>query len=456
MSTHLHDLDVLHDLASGPPGIARDWANVRLALRAPSRVTGLPEDPYDAALVMVAGAPAAAGAVRAGLRGAETTAQAAIRAEQLSAFALVPDASEDWVEALGHAIVGDGRVADLYLTQLLADFGALDGRALSAASRVSSLDATVALPALVVRFATPQGQGDAAAEAVVAQLKAKGSKPSVAVNVLALLGVPHLLPSAADERGVVEQIAAWMGAPAPEARAGKGAARRRAQKWVRQLLEGVEGEAASMARALSAAELGDPTVLVASAAWIRLRTDGAAPLDAVLDQHAGEDRRLLSAARRAVSADDDARIRRALADPLLELCPPSLLVADRTVQDVAPHWLDDLLERYVRHPNIDLRSDMVTTLVFGRVPDRVAQLLGDRSTRTVALLFARLAGTEAVLAALLDMPVPGDGDERELYVQALAEMADPSVLPVLRRLADSDGSKAVQDAWALANALLGR
>jgi HEAT repeat protein len=105
---------------------------------------------------------------------------------------------------------------------------------------------------------------------------------------------------------------------------------------------------------------------------------------------------------------------------------------------------------------VDLRSDLVTTLVFGRAPDRVAQLLADSSTRTVALLFARLAATEEVLAALLDMPVPGDGDVRELYVQALAEMGDPAALAALDPIRQTDGSAAVRDAWATANAILGK
>jgi hypothetical protein len=381
LSTPLHDPDVLVNLAEGPAGTARDWANLRLALVDPTEVRDLPTDPYDAALVMVAGAPEAAEAVFAGLKGRETTREAATRAEQLSAFGLVPEDSESWVPALREALAGDGRESDLYLVQLLADLGAMDGAALGAAAKVDSPDAVVALPALVVRYAASQGNADAAAQAVVARLKDAKITKSLPGNVLALLGVPHLLWKGADERSVAVEIGQMMAGEELDVRAAKGSARRRSQKWVSQLLDGMAGAAASMVRGMSSEELGEPLQLVAAAAWLAARNPSLSALDAVLDQHAGEDRILLSAARRAVGGADEPRIRSALANPGLELCPPSVLVADRTASSMDVSWLDALLERYVRHPNVDLRSDLVTTLVFGRAPDRVAQLLADSSTR---------------------------------------------------------------------------
>ena len=153
MSTPLHDLDVLRSLAEGPAGAGRDWANLGLAVRTPDLVQAVPEDAYDAALCMTAGAPACQARVRSGLRGAETTELTAVMAEQLSSFGLAPVGDDDWVAPLREAIRGDGSPRDLYLAQLLADIGALDGQSLAAASQVSHDDAAVGLPALVVRFA---------------------------------------------------------------------------------------------------------------------------------------------------------------------------------------------------------------------------------------------------------------------------------------------------------------
>lgn len=444
MSTPLHDLDVLRSLAEGPPGVGRDWANLGLALRAPSLVRHLPEDPYDAALVMASGAEACRGAVREGLRGAETSELTGVLAEQLSAFGLAPvDEAEAWHAPLREAVRGDGEVRDLYLAQLLAELGGLDGDTLGAASRVDHDDAKLGLPPLVVRYATAHGAGRATAEAVVGQLAGTevAKAPHLAANALALVGVPHLHLHAHgdDDAGLARQVAELMGvADAPRVRA-KGSARRRAQKWVRELVGDQDTAAAHLLHALAKHELGPPEVWIGAAVWLHLRDPSLAPVDAVLQQHAGEDRALLAAARRAVDGDHVDATRAALASHALELAPPTLFVADLTREGVDAAWLDLLMERFRRAPGVDLRHDLVTTLIFGRSPDRVAQLLADRSTRDAALLFARLTATEEVLAALLDMPVPADAHPRVLYAQALAEMGSPAVAPVLAGLRDLPG-----------------
>ncbi len=462
MSTPLHAPDVLIDMASGPPGAARDWANTLLAVSDPASVRALPDDTYDSALVMASGAPAAAASVREGLEGAATTDAAALRCEQLTAMGLLPASVEGWAEATKEAIRGDGAPRDLYLAQLLAELGALDAGSLSAASQVGGAEAEMALPALVVRFAAGQGSDDPAsldptAGAVAKQLASRSISPVGVRNVLALLGVPHLLVGdLTEEAAVVEAVAERMGKPAPSHGRPKGAPRRRAQKVVRQLLDGVPGTAAAMIRAASEVEIGEARGLVAAATWARLREE-VDPLRAVTHELAGEDRRLLAEARRAAPDADgiDEAVASVVSDQRLELCPPVLLVLDRAGPDGADAWLESMLSRFVRDPDIDLRTALATTLLFARSPERVASMLADRGTRSAGLLFARLVATEEVLAALLELPIPGTEDQLELYVQALSDMADPAVLPALQRVVDA-GHAAGAEGLARAHRLLGR
>jgi hypothetical protein len=464
LSTPLHAPDVLVELASGPPGLARDWANTRLAVQAPDRVVALPSDTYDGALVMAAGARAALGVVRDGLQGQDTTLETALRAEQLTAMGLLPKEPDGWVDAVREAIRGDGAPRDLYLAQLLAELDALDGRSLAAASAVTGPEAEMALPALVLRYAAREGGDgpealDPTATAVAQQLQARAVTPVGVRNVLALLGVPHLVVGDLDdEAAVVAAVAARMGVETPSHPRSKGAPRRRAQKVVRHLLDGIEGPAAAMVRAASDAEIGEARGLVAAAAWAHLRSERP-PVEAVLHELAGEDRRVLAEARRAMLEADASgwtdALHTSVTDARLELCPAVLLVVDGTTAGMdAEPWLEPMLERFVRDPDIDVRSGLATTLVFARSPDRVAQLLGERATRSAGLLFARLAPTEEVLEALLGLPIPGGEDQLELYAHALAEMADPSVVPALQRVVDG-GHRAGVEALARAQELLG-
>jgi len=465
VSTPLHDLDVLRSLAEGPAGVGRDWANLGLAVRAPEAVHDLPADPYDAALTMAAGAPVAADHVRAGLRGHETTDLTAVLAEQLSAFGLAPVGDPSWAAPLREAVRGDGEVRDLYLAQLLADIGHLDGDTLAAASRVNHDDALLALPALVVRFATERGSGAEAAAAVVDELVDEPvvAQPHFAANLLALVGVPHLHVHGDDEAARAAEVAQLMGADVPTVSA-RGAARRRAQKWVRQLTADRDEPAAHLLGALAARELGSPQTWQAAAVWLHCRDPELGAADAVLRQHAGEERSLLAAARRAIRGGEvdvseaESATRAALRAHALELCPASLFVADLApLEGASAVWLDDVLARYQRSPGVDMRHDLITTLQFGRHPERVAQLLTDRATRGAALLFARLTPTEEVLEALLQMPVPGEENERVLYAQALAEMGSPAVAQALSSLRDQpDRTGEVAAACARAEAILQR
>lgn len=462
MSTPLHAPDVLIDMASGPPGAVRDWANTLLAVTDPSAVRALPDDTYDSALVMASGAPAAAATVRQGIDGGATTDAAALRCEQLTAMGLLPVEVDGWADAAKGAIRGDGASRDLYLAQLLAELGALDAGTLSAASQVAGAESEMALPALVMRFAAGQGGDDPGAldptaRAVAEQLASRSVTPVGVRNVLALLGVPHLLVGdLTEEAAVVEAVAERMGKAAPAHARPKGAARRRAQKVVRQLLDDVPGAAAAMIRAASEAEIGEGRGLVAAATWARLREE-ADPLCAVTHELAGEDRRLLAEARRrAPDAEGvDEALAAVVADQRLELCPPVLLVLDRAGPDGADAWLEAMLSRFVRDPDIDLRAALATTLLFARSPERVASMLADRGTRSAGLLFARLVATEEVLAALLELPIPGTEDQLELYVQALSDMADPAVLPALQRVVDA-GHAVGAEGLARAHRLLGR
>ena len=466
MSTPLHDIDVLRSLSEGPEGLARDWANLGLAVRAPDLVQALPDDAYDAAMVMTAGAPACQAEVRRRLRGPDTSDLTAVMCEQLSSFGLSPVGDEGFATAVREAIRGDGAVRDLYLCQLLADTGFLDGDSLAAASKVTHDDALVGLPALVVRFATARGAGAEAAAAVVAELagKAVAGQPHFASNLLALGGVPHLHVDGADDREIARKVAELMGRDDPPTVRAKGAPRRRAQRWVRELCGDLDHPGAHLLGALATRELGDPATWLAAAVWLHGRDLDRAPASAVLHEFAGEDRSLLAQARAALRSGEvdpeeaEEATLSAIACHALELCPASLFVADLApVAGAKPQWLDQVLDRYRRSPGTDVRHDLVTTLQFARSPDRVAQLLADRSTRSAALLFARLTPTEEVLEALLEMPVPGDEYERVLYAQALAEMGTPataSALVALRAQVDRTGE--IAQACARAEAIGGR
>ena len=64
MATPLHDLEALQALTE-VGGVPADWANTRLALRAPAKARGLPTDAWDAALYLSVGAAGAVDLSRA-------------------------------------------------------------------------------------------------------------------------------------------------------------------------------------------------------------------------------------------------------------------------------------------------------------------------------------------------------------------------------------------------------
>ena len=65
-------------------------------------------------------------------------------------------------------------------------------------------------------------------------------------------------------------------------------------------------------------------------------------------------------------------------------------------------------------------------------PAAVVTWLVDPETRDFGLSLARFAPAVEVLAALLELHVPLDPGARELYGQALAEMADPAAYAALQ------------------------
>ncbi len=327
MATPLHDADVLVSLAEAGPGAARDWASVRLALFAPERFRFLPEDEWDAATCLALGVPRAVEAVLERLCSRPDEPGTPVLADLVAVWGALPDDPEPWIDAARRAVRGDGREGDLWLARLLADLGGLDGDSLAAATRVDGPDAVATLPGLVLRFAHARGGAlEPLAKQLAGQLGPRlAAEPGLLPFALAGVGLPNLLVSPdLDEAAAV--AARLAGVEAPRLRA-RGSARSRARRAVHDLVDGLDGPAPALLRALSEQPAADAATLVGAAAWLASSVSGE-PVDVVL-RGGGEDRRVLSAARRAVSEAHEDGIADGLRSAWLRVRPASALAAAR-------------------------------------------------------------------------------------------------------------------------------
>ncbi|MCB9685223.1 MAG: hypothetical protein H6738_06620 [Alphaproteobacteria bacterium] len=458
MPTELHDIEALEALAEGG-GVPADWANVRLALRAPDRVRGLPTEAWDAALCLYTGARGATDGVLAGLGGGrKDVAAAAESAEAMVAFGLLPEEACPWVDAARGALRGDGRDADVLLASLLADLGALDQEILGAAVRAGSDGLWFLLPRLVLGFAEAQEPArlDEVAAEVAAPLAAEElRRPGIIGLSLARMGVPVIACEVPDADLAVAAGERVAGNRAPSIPATRGSARRRARRLVTDLLRDVTGPAAALMRALARIEEGpDPYELVAAAAWLAARPP-ADPLHAVLRHGGGEDARLLARARSAMTSERLPELVLALEGYDLRQVPAVALTGPWLGAD-QEGLLDAVTALAFESRGADRRADVAGCAVMARRPDLVVELLADRASRDSGLMYARYASTEEVLGALLEQLVPAEPASRRLYAWALCDQADRAAFDRLEAVAASfPGDEALGPIVARGRALLG-
>jgi hypothetical protein len=420
MATWLHDPETLDSLADGPAGVARDWANLRLALRAPERMRHLPTRPWDVTIAVAIGAR---GAVDGVLERVRARAPGAVDAlDAVFALGGLPEESGRWVEAVRALFPSVADADRATVARALVDLGALDAEALSTTARGQGADVRTMVPGLVLRWAEAEGMAlDPVAVDVAGPLAAD---PDGLGWALTVVGLPHL--RVPDDLDAATILGARLAGAEDPALGGRGSLRSRARRRVQDLLDGRTGPAEALLRALAVHDGPNPAELCALAAWCASRPDPSDARTAAL-RGAGEDRRLLASARRL---RDGSGLAEPLCDPTLKSTP---LVGIATATGDESLW-DPLLVRAELSRDTDASAELGTWVVAAADPDRVVGWLEDPETRDLGLSGARYAPTVEVLEALLGLHVPLDPGARALYGWALAEMADPAAFAVVEGL----------------------
>ncbi|MEQ1571172.1 MAG: hypothetical protein ABMA64_36425, partial [Myxococcota bacterium] len=174
-------------LADGAPGEVRDWANTRLALRAPERMARLPTGAFDAALAVLVGARGAVDAVADRIGTVDGSVLDAI-----GWTGQLPTDPTRWVGPLVARARRSGPADLPTIARLLADLGGLDGTTLSAASKTETAHARRIVPGLVLRFAEVEGHPvDPVAAEVVAQVFRRGVSAGELLSISSVLGLPQ-------------------------------------------------------------------------------------------------------------------------------------------------------------------------------------------------------------------------------------------------------------------------
>jgi hypothetical protein len=379
----------------------------------------------------------------------------AASAAALGAFGGLPEDRSALLAALRGALREDGAEADLWLAHAMASLGGADAGVLRAADRVEGPDRIWLLPSIVLATADKAGALPEAAREVAAALMA-AREPGVLYAVLSALGIPTGPDVSRTEK---VKTAATLGAAAaaaepPRLRSRKGSRKRRIQGAVQELLEGVEGPAAALLRALHE-ERGDARwglMPVAVAAWLAAFTE-ADPIGDVLLRQGGADPDRLSRARASTTAEHRPAIVTALAQGGDTAAG---VIAMPLVNEGDPELAGAVVDLLLGSAGADVRTDALASAAAWHCADRVPELIGDRATRDLGLLMAEWTPTEEVLRALLELPVPADRDPRIQYAQSLAAMGDPATIPVLAALLAVDESDDLDWARALAESILHR
>jgi len=456
VATPLHDVEALVSLAEGPPTPTQAWAVSRLAIVAPERFHFFPTTDDTLDEVFAAGPPLLVPALVEAL-GTQDPCPTSLAASSasLGTFGGLPEDRSALVAALRGALREDGSEADLWLAHALASNGEADTRVLLAANRVEGPDRTWLMPSIVLSAAAPTGAlSEAAREVADALLGAQD--PRVLYAVLAALGVPTGpdVSATADVRSAAALGAAAANAEPPHLKSRKGSRNRRIQGAVRDLLEGVEGPAAALLRALYE-ERADPRwglMPVAVAAWLAAfrETD---PIDDVLHHLGGADPNRLSRARASITSAHQPAILKALSTGA---DPTAGVIAMPLVNQGDAELAEAVVNVLLGSARTDVRADVLASAAAWYCADRIPELLGDRATRDLGLLMAEWTPTEEVLRALMELPVPADRDPRIQYAQSLAAMGDAAAIPLLTALLGADESEDLVGARVLAESILQR
>jgi hypothetical protein len=429
----LHSLEVLESLAEAPPGPIRDWANTRLAIRAPSRVKHLPTEIYeDTEIALVAGAP-----VRDPLD---------VRVEAVDALGWagrIPEDPREWVDRLRPVALAQPDAARI---RLLADLGALDADLLGAVSRLEDPAAHAVTPGLVLRWAAAHERPlDDLAARVAEGVDRLAPELTELAEINSVLGIPRLQIFATDEREALELGSTRAGRPVRAPPQVRGSARRRAIRTVQSVLDGVPGPAAAWLRALVTLECAPPDWVCGLAGWVAAREPVDDPVTDVCGRAGGEDRRTLAAARRAVRPAHRALVEQGLDEPEIGIAPAQILaldlLLDESCADLAPRMWED---------GIDGERFAVVTVAVARSP------VPFEWNNALGLMFARFVPREDVLASLLLMD-EGRGNLLGMRGWALAEMADPAAHEALEGVAAAHpDDEDLAEALAFSASLLGR
>jgi hypothetical protein len=446
--TFLHDLSALQSLAEGPSGPARDWANVRLALRAPELVRYLPDARREAVWVLASGVPLVRQQLLERVRAKHP--DSAWLLESLSALGLLPiEEPEPWIEALRGLWRGVDEQLQAVIAEVLADLGVFEDDLVASVSKSQRYEVQVSAAALVLRWAEHTGRALPPLAAAVAQglLPLTRQEPLVLLDVLVRLGVPYLHPGLDLQEGV--QFGATLAHGEVPTLPSTGSQRSRARRYVRQALGDRPGPAEQLLLALSELEVPDPAGLAARAAWCAHDpAERFAPVQAVLFG-AGEDRALLAQARANLRSAEAPLVAiqvlgaRLISNPVLALVP-SLPAVMRQDEEMLPAALDHRLFEY---GDQNVQAVLPYVVPLERLPDEL------RQHEPMAIARAAFANTEEVLSVLLELE-PRSEDERVALGTALAQQADAAAYDRLLQLAD--GHDVLQGAVSTGALLLGR
>jgi hypothetical protein len=446
--TFLHDLSALESLAEGPAGPVRDWANVRLVLRAPERVRYLPDQRREAVWVLASGQPVVLDQLLQRVRAGHP--DTAWLLESLSALGLLPlEEPEPWVEALRALWRGADEGLQAVVAEVLADLGVFEDELVASVSRSQLYEVQVSAAALVLRWVAHQGKPLDTLAAAVARglLPLTRRDPLVLLDVLVRLGVPYLQPGMELEEGV--QFGATLAHGEAPSVSPTGSLRSRARRYVRQAIGDRPGPAEQLLLALSDLEVPAPADLAARAAWCAHHpTERFGPVQSVLFG-AGEDRTLLSQARQHLRTAEAPLVAiqvlgaRLVSNPVLALVP-SLPAVMRQDEEMLPAALD---HRIFEYEDQNAQAVLPYVVPLERLPDEL------RQREPMAIARAAFANTEEVLAVLLELD-PRSEDERVALGAALAQQADAAAYDRLLQLAD--GHDGLQDAVRTGALLLGR
>lgn len=433
MSTPLHELEVFHSLAEGSPGPARDWALARLALLGEPIAT-LPDDPELHDIVIAMNPEGLADLCSMAVKTPGVAIASAVATAGL--YGVLPENGEALIGALRGAL-GNDRSADPWIGLALLRLGALTPTDLPIVAR-GHTDLPWLLPALVLTVAHQLGEGPATASQLVTQLGETLVREADALyQLLGTLGVPLDLDlhSVSDQTSAANCGAALAGSTRSLSANGKGSRKRRTQRWVQRLLDGVDIPAALFLRALYATpqpSLG--LVPVALASWLA-HFEASDPLMDVLRRHAGGNVRTLSAARRAITDAEGPNLIDALASGSRHC---ACLAVPLLRGPHGPALADQLIDAALYNVGMDLQTDMLACIAAAHHPARIPELLADPETRPIGLILAEWVPTMEVLAALLEQPMPATAPGRIQLARSLAAMGDGSVLPMLRELLVDD------------------